>query len=57
MTARAGPVHAGRGTAGPEPGGPPYPYPESFSSRDARARMWVMMSMPSSPPSRATGSS
>lgn len=38
-------------------GTPAHPYPESFRSRGARARMCVMMSMPSSPPSRAAGSS
>lgn len=52
MTVRAGLVHTGT-----DPGDPPYPYPESFRSQGARAKMWVMMSMPSSPPSRANGSS
>lgn len=34
MTVRAGPVHTGT-----DPGDPPYPYPKSFKSQGARAKM------------------
>lgn len=50
MTAKACRLHNGGG-------GGWSPYPEAFKSWGAKVKMWVMMSMPSSPPSRATRSS